>query len=160
MWDLLGPGIKSVSLVLQGIFLTTGPPWKSLNFFKCQCELRIYKKVGKHIIVLNLRSWIHVSLIFCVMKWDIHILIYNGHFKEKKLCDSLSCPPTVLAIFTWKKWLTMAMKTWAFGRHFPENKVSYHFKENSWQYLLPLTKPELLSKFGKLVSVIMNLTAF
>ena len=53
----------------------------------------------------------------------------------------------------------MAMKTWIFGRHFPENKVSYHFKKNSWQYLLPLTKQEVLSKFGKLVSVIMNLTA-
>ena len=28
MWDPPGPGIKPVSLVLQGKFLTTGPPGK------------------------------------------------------------------------------------------------------------------------------------
>ena len=49
MWDLLGPGIKSMSLdVLQGIFLMTGPPWKPLKIFKCQFELRIFNKAGKH----------------------------------------------------------------------------------------------------------------
>ena len=28
MWDLPGPGVKLVSLALQGRFLITGPPWK------------------------------------------------------------------------------------------------------------------------------------
>ena len=32
MWDLPGPGIKLVSLALQGRFLTTGPPGKPLTF--------------------------------------------------------------------------------------------------------------------------------
>ena len=32
MWDLLGPGIKPVSLALQGGFLTTGSPAKSYHY--------------------------------------------------------------------------------------------------------------------------------
>ena len=32
MWDLPGPGIKPVSPVLQGGFLTTRPPGKPLSF--------------------------------------------------------------------------------------------------------------------------------
>ena len=75
-------------------------------------------------IVLNLRTWIHVSLIFCMM-YDMPILMYGGHLEEKHLCDYLSCPPTVMAIFTWKyDWQTMAIQTLVFGRHFPENEQS------------------------------------
>ena len=32
MWNLPGPGIKLVSSVLAGVFLTTGPPGKCRNF--------------------------------------------------------------------------------------------------------------------------------
>ena len=34
MWDLPGPGIKPMSLVLAGEFLTTAPPGKSRTFFQ------------------------------------------------------------------------------------------------------------------------------
>ena len=33
MWDLPGPGLKSVSPALAGRFLTTAPPGKSLNMY-------------------------------------------------------------------------------------------------------------------------------
>ena len=33
MWNLLGPGIKSMPLILAGGFLTTGPPGKSPKVF-------------------------------------------------------------------------------------------------------------------------------
>ena len=33
MWDLPGPGLKPVSLVLAGRFLTIVPPGKSLTYY-------------------------------------------------------------------------------------------------------------------------------
>ena len=34
MWDLLGAGIEPASPAVEGGFLTTGPPSKSLKLFK------------------------------------------------------------------------------------------------------------------------------
>ena len=42
MWDLPRPGMEPVSLVLQGRFLTTGPPGKPWAPFLDQCDFPVF----------------------------------------------------------------------------------------------------------------------
>ena len=122
MWDLLGPGIKSVSLVLQGIFLMTGPPWKPLKFFKCQCELRIYKKVGKHInciksqilnpcvfnILCDEMGHTHTNIQWSLQRkaimWFFKLSTHcPGHFYLKKMTDYGYEDLGIWKTFSWKQ---------------------------------------------------------
>ena len=55
----------------------------------------------------------------------------------------------------------MAIQIWVFGKYH-ENEYVYHFKENDWQYLLPVIKFKFSSEnlnFEKPVSITMSLPA-
>ena len=74
--------------------------------------------------------WVHVFLIFCMIKWKVHIktclrLLKNGGLREKYFSDRVE-----LAIF-FMGWLniswttkrqSMVMQIVVFGRHFLKNK--------------------------------------
>ena len=117
-------------------------------------------------------------LIFCKMRWKVHIKHVRGYWRmmvsEKntfviELCVELATFFMGLN-FSWKNnQQSMVIQILVFGRHFLKKKKKKRmkqaclFKESNWQYLLPMIKFKLSNEnwnFGKLVFVIISLTAF
>ena len=64
MWDLFPrPGIELASPALEGGFLTTGPPGKSLSGFLYQRYTGLIKWVGKDSLLLSGKDYVELVLI-------------------------------------------------------------------------------------------------
>ena len=116
------------------------------------------------------------------MKWEVHIKYVLGSWRRmivSKILLWLSCemkyPLSSLDWIFLERTIsrqTMVTQILVFGRHCLRSKKekkkkrmkqAYLFKENNWQYLLPMIKFKLSNKnwnLGKLVFVIISLTAF
>ena len=110
-------------------------------------------------------------LILCMAKCEVCLKHFcwiqksNDWLKEKHFCGCLRCKVNE-PFFFHRLWFllekitdrqVMLIPNWVFSRQFFKRRIKWacHFKQNNWEYLLPIKKFKLLSKmenFGRLRS--------